>query len=251
MIDMHSHIIYGVDDGSKNKEMTLEMLKLSIGCGVKKIVATPHYMKGRFNVEYCEIKDKINELRQMVSEEKLDIEIYCGQEVYYRENILEYYEEGAIGTINDSRYMLIELPMREFDVNNVIDNLYELTLKGIVPIIAHPERYIPFIKKPSLINDFIKEGYLFQLNAGSIVGDFGKEVKKLALNYLGNGVYYICGSDAHSDGRRNTHISKECLEILSNYKGEFIKNGQLILDDKEVKRKINLIKERKKLFGIF
>ena len=155
MIDMHSHIIYGVDDGSKNKEMTLEMLKLSIECGVKKIVATPHYMKGRFNVEYGEIKDKINELRQMVSEEKLDIEIYCGQEVYYRENILEYYEEGAIGTINDSRYMLIELPMREFDVNNVIDNLYELTLKGIVPIIAHPERYIPFIKKPSLINDFI------------------------------------------------------------------------------------------------
>lgn len=251
MVDMHSHIIYGIDDGSKSKEMTLEMLKLSIECGVKKIVATPHYMKGRFNVEYSEVKDKVNELRQMVSEEKLDIEIYCGQEVYYRENILEYYEEGAIGTINDSRYMLIELPMMEFDVNSVIDNLYELTLKGIIPIIAHPERYIPFIKNPSLINDFIKEGYLFQLNTGSIVGDFGKEVKKLALNYLGNGVYYICGSDAHSDGRRNTHISKECLEILSNYKDEFIKNGQLILDDKEVKRKINLIKERKKLFGIF
>ena len=251
MIDMHSHIIYGVDDGSKNKEMTLEMLKLSIGCGVKKIVATPHYMKGRFNVEYSEIKDKVNELRQIIKNEALDIEIYCGQEVYYRENILEYYEEGAIGTINDSRYMLIELPMREFDVNNVIDNLYELTLKGVVPIIAHPERYIPFIKKPSLINDFIKEGYLFQLNAGSIVGDFGKEVKKLALNYLCNGVYYICGSDAHSDGRRNTHMSEDCLEILSNYKDEFIKNGQLILEDKEVKRKINLIKERKKLFGIF
>ena len=251
MVDMHSHIIYGIDDGSKSKEMTLEMLKLSIECGVKKIVATPHYMKGRFNVEYSEVKDKVNELRQMVSEEKLDIEIYYGQEVYYRENILEYYEEGAIGTINDSRYMLIELPMMEFDVNSVIDNLYELTLKGIIPIIAHPERYIPFIKKPSLINDFIKEGYLFQLNAGSIVGDFGKEVKKLALNYLGNGVYYICGSDAHSDGKRNTHISEDCLEILSNYKDEFIKNGQLILEDKEVKRKINLIKERKKLFGIF
>ena len=251
MIDMHSHIIYGVDDGSKNKEMTLEMLKLSIGCGVKKIVATHQYMKGRLVVEYGEIKDKVNELRQIIKNEALDIEIYCGQEVYYRENILEYYEEGAIGTINDSRYMLIELPMREFDVNNVIDNLYELTLKGIVPIIAHPERYMPFIKKPSLINDFIKEGYLFQLNTGSIVGDFGKEVKKLALNYLGNGVYYICGSDAHSDGRRNTHMSEDCLEILSNYKGEFIKNGQLILEDKEVKRKINLIKERKKLFGIF
>ena len=72
MVDMHSHIIYGIDDGSKSKEMTLEMLKLSIECGVKKIVATPHYMKGRFNVEYSEVKDKVNELRQMVSEEKLD-----------------------------------------------------------------------------------------------------------------------------------------------------------------------------------
>ena len=251
MIDMHSHIIYGVDDGSKNKEMTLEMLKLSIGCGVKKIVATPHYMKGRFVVEYGEIKDKVNELRQIIKNEALDIEIYCGQEVYYRENILEYYEEGAIGTINDSRYMLIELPMREFDVNNVIDNLYELTLKGIVPIIAHPERYIPFIKKPSLINDFIKEGYLFQLNAGSLTGDFGKDVKKLALYYLDNNMYYAVGSDAHSNVNRNTDISEAISGVLRDYKCEFGKNGQLVLEDKEIIRKLALIKERKKLFGIF
>lgn len=251
MIDMHSHIIYGVDDGSKSEEMTLEMLKLSVKCGVKKIVATPHYMKGRFAVEYGEIKDKVSELRQLVKNEGLEIEIYCGQEVYYKENILEYYEEGAIGTINDSKYMLIELPMREFEVNSVIDNLYELTLKGIVPIIAHPERYLPFIKKPSLINDFIKEGYLFQLNAGSVTGDFGKEVKKLALNYLESGLYTVVGSDAHSDGRRNTDISAAFTEALTNHKSEFIENGQLILEDKEIKRKINLIKERKKLFGIF
>ena len=251
MIDMHSHIIYGVDDGSKNKEMTLEMLKLSIGCGVKKIVATPHYMKGRFVVEYGEIKDKVNELRQIIKNEALDIEIYCGQEVYYRENILEYYEEGAIGTINDSRYMLIELPMREFDVNNVIDNLYELTLKGIVPIIAHPERYIPFIKKPSLINDFIKEGYLFQLNAGSLTGDFGKDIKKLALYYLDNNMYYVVGSDAHSNVNRNTDISEALSGVLRDYKCEFGKNGQLVLEDKEIVRKSVFIKERKKLFGIF
>ena len=251
MVDMHSHIIYGIDDGSKSKEMTLEMLKLSIECGVKKIVATPHYMKGRFNVEYSEVKDKVNELRQMVSEEKLDIEIYCGQEVYYRENILEYYEEGVIGTINDSRYMLIELPMMEFDVNSVIDNLYELTLKGIIPIIAHPERYIPFIKNPSLINDFIKEGYLFQLNTGSVIGDFGKDVKRLALNYLENNVYSVVGSDAHSNRNRNTDISEAISGVLRDYKCEFGKNGQLVLEDKEIVRKSAFIKERKKLFGIF
>ena len=147
--------------------------------------------------------------------------------------------------------MLIELPMREFDVNNVIDNLYELTLKGIIPIIAHPERYIPFIKNPSLINDFIKEGYLFQLNTGSVIGDFGKDVKRLALNYLENNVYSVVGSDAHSNVNRNTDISEAISGVLRDYKCEFGKNGRLVLEDKEIIRKLALIKERKKLFGIF
>ena len=147
--------------------------------------------------------------------------------------------------------MLIELPMMEFDVNSVIDNLYELTLKGIVPIIAHPERYIPFIKNPILINDFIKEGYLFQLNTGSVIGDFGKDVKRLALNYLENNVYSVVGSDAHSNVNRNTDISEAISGVLRDYKYEFGKNGQLVLEDKEIIRKSALIKERKKLFGIF
>ena len=88
-----------------------------------------------------------------------------------------------IGTINNTRYMLIEFPMLEFNIEEAINTLYELQIRGIVPIIAHPERYKPFIKKPSMINSLIKEGMLFQLNAGSITGSFGKEVKKTA-NYI-------------------------------------------------------------------
>ena len=251
MIDIHSHIIYGVDDGARTKEMTLEMLKLSEESGVKKIVATPHYMKGRFQIEYNEIKEIVNEIRQMAKEENLNIEIYYGQEVYYTENIFKYYMEGEIGTINNSRYMLIELPMREFDVNKVIDGLYELTLRGIKPIVAHPERYIPFIKDPSLINAFIKEGYLFQLNADSVIGEFGKSVKKLALLYLENGVYDVIGSDAHSIKNRNTDMRKPIEEVLYKYRNDFYKNGQNILENEIVEKEEKLIKARRKFFDIF
>ena len=251
MIDMHSHIIYGVDDGAKTEEMTINMLKMSMASGVKKIVATPHYMKGRFNVPYDQIKDKVKELNKLASKNGIDVEIYAAQEVYYTERILEYYKNGEIGTINNGKYMLIELPMIEFDLREITDNLYELTMLGVKPIIAHPERYIPFIKKPSLINELIEEGYLFQLNLGSLMGDFGKEVKNLAKQYLENGVYSVIGSDGHSDKNRTTDLTEGLKYISENHKENFEKDGESILKDKDVKFNGFKIKEKRKFLGIF
>ena len=250
MIDMHSHIIYGVDDGAKTEEMTINMLKMSMASGVKKIVATPHYMKGRFNVPYDQIKDKVKELNKLASSKGIDIDIYAAQEVYYSNKIQEYYENGEIGTINNGRYMLIELPMTEFDPREVTDDLHELTLLGVKPIIAHPERYIPFIKKPSLINELIKEGYLFQLNSGSLLGDFGKEVKKLAKQYLENGVYSVVGSDGHRDNIRTTNLSEFLKNISEKDKENFYKNGEKIINNDEVRFSGSMVKEKKN-FGIF
>ena len=100
--------------------MSLKMLTLSKESGVDKIVATPHFMKGRFNCEYKEVVKNIEELQNLAEENGIDIKIYCGQEVYYSENLLEYYNEGVIGTINNSKYMLIELPMVDFNLEKVI-----------------------------------------------------------------------------------------------------------------------------------
>ena len=247
MIDFHSHILPGIDDGSRNLEQSIYMVNEAKNVGFTKIISTSHYMENYYECNEQERKRLLKEVQDSVD----GIELYLGNEIYITNNMIDLLKNGQASSINNTRYVLFEFPLINTKPMNDKEVIYRLIENGYIPIIAHPERYMPFIKKPSLINDFIKEGYLFQLNTGSIVGDFGKEVKKLALNYLGNGVYYICGSDAHSDGKRNTHISEDCLEILSNYKDEFIKNGQLILEDKEVKRKINLIKERKKLFGIF
>ena len=186
MIDIHSHIINNVDDGAKNLDMALNMLRKSEEIGIKGIVATPHYLRGIYNFEYSEIEECAEQLRIEAKKNNINIEIYTGQEVYYTEKIVEYFTDGIIGTINKSRYMLIEFPMRDFDIDAILNDIYELQIRGIVPIIAHPERYKVFLKKPSLINNFIEEGFLFQVNAGSLTGYFGKDVKKTATKYLEN-----------------------------------------------------------------
>lgn len=207
-------------------------------------------MRGRFEVEYKDVIKRAEELKKIVKENNIHINIYVGQEVYYSKNLLEYYNDKIIGTINNTKYMLIELPMLEFDIDEVINTIYELQIRGIVPIIAHPERYKPFIKKPSMINSLIKEGMLFQMNTGSIVGDFGKDVKKTAAKYLEHNVYSFIGSDAHRDRGRDTDMS-EALNILESYERKvFINNGKAMLQNEDVEFKGTAVKE-KKFLGIF
>ena len=226
MIDIHSHIINEIDDGSKSIEMTITMLKKAEISGTKSIVATPHFMRGRFDVEYSEVLKRVEELKK------------------------EYFNDKCIGTINGSRYMLIELPMLEFNLDEVIDTIYELQIRKIVPIIAHPERYKQFIKKPSMINALIKEGMLFQLNAGSIAGNFGKDVKKTAQRFLEHNVYSFIGSDAHRDRGRDTDMSEALKLLEKSQKRAFISNASAMLDDEEVAFNGTAVKE-KKFLGLF
>lgn len=256
MIDLHSHIIWNVDDGSKSEEMTVQMLKTAEESGTSKIVATPHFFSGYFTVSREEIKEKVEKVKALAKENNINIEIYQGQEVYYSERILEQYEEGLIGTINDSRYMLIELPMREFSITEILDNLYELQLKGIIPVIAHPERYHKFIKEPKLINKFIEEGFLFQLNAGSIAGDFGKDVKNATKLFIEHRVYNFIGSDAHRDEKRTTYMKQgvdQVIDIDKEYLLKITSSSEKLLVNEGISflgRKIE--REKKKgLFGIF
>ncbi|WP_097033170.1 tyrosine-protein phosphatase [Clostridium tertium] len=254
MVDLHSHLIWGIDDGSKSRDMTLNMLRQAVEGGTSKLVLTPHYMPGYFEVPLEEVKKKAEDLRNLVRKENLNIDIYQGQEVYYTNNILENYIKKYIGTINNSRYMLIEFNMRDFSIKEVIENIYELQIKGIVPVIAHSERYQKFIKNPSLINEFIKEGFLFQLNIGSITGDFGKDVKKTAEIYLKNKIYSFIGSDAHRDTKRNPDMTNG-LEIMKNFDENYfdylIDSGENLLDNNQIQFIGSAIKEKKGLFGIF
>lgn len=253
MIDIHSHIIPCIDDGSKDIDMTLEMLTIASKSGTKKIIATPHYFKGYWTPQYKEVLVEVEKLNELVKKNSIDIEIYPAQEVYFHDNMVEEFVQGNIGTINNSKYMLIEFPMDSFD-KNIFDVLYELQIRGIIPIIAHPERYKPFINNPTEINKFIEEGYLFQLNGSSITGLFGKDVKKTAETFLTNGIYSFIGSDAHTTGKRNTYLN-DALDSINSLKpgvvDEFYDNGKKLLNNENIEFQGKKIEKKKGFFSFF
>ena len=253
MIDIHSHIIPGIDDGSKNMEMTLEMLKNAEREGTKEIVATPHYLLEYGESKIEEVKVLVKELNSIITKEGINIKVYSGQEVYFTENILKDYLDGNIGTLNDSRYMLIEFNMNRFE-ENIFDIIYELQVRGITPIIAHPERYRSIIKNPVEINRFIDEGYLFQLDSGSLTGVFGKEVKKTAEVLLANGIYNFIGSDAHNIKNRNTGIS-EAIGLANDKKNGiekvFEESSRKMLNNEKVDFLGQRIKVKKSILSFF
>jgi len=255
MIDIHSHIIPGIDDGSRNMEMTLEMLRNAEKDGTKEIIATPHYLLESGEATINEIKVLVEKINSIVNKEGIKIKIYSGQEVYFTENIIENYTQGNIGTLNNSRYMLIEFPIQKLD-KNIFDVLYELQIRDIVLIIAHPERYKPFIEKPSLINDFIDEGYLFQMNSGSLEGKFGEKSKKIANLFLANNIYNFAGSDAHNIKDRNTGLKKAMNLLKENSRNNeeinhciFEDSSKKLLKNESIKFYGKKIETKKSIFS--
>ena len=252
MIDMHSHIIPGIDDGSKSIEQSLEMIRNAYNDGTEKIIATPHYCLGYAETQFNDVRKHFENLKKEVRNEEIDIEIYLGQEVYFSENIVNDYKQGVIGTINNSRYMLFETPMNNID-ENTLDTIYELQILGIVPILAHPERYKEFIDDPKAINKFVKEGILLQMNAGSITGLFGKSVKKTAEILLANDLYNFIGSDAHNTKNRTTGLTNAlnlANKINKNSSILFEESSLNVLNNEEVKFVGQAIKQKKNIFSL-
>ena len=253
MIDIHSHILPGIDDGSKDIKMTLEMLKMARVNGTKSIFLTPHYCLEFAETPYVEVKDLVYKVGRLAEAEGIDIEIYPGQEIYFFDGMVDRYKEGIIGTLNNSRYMLIELSMKNYD-KGFFDGIYELQVQGIVPVLAHPERYSYIINDPSFVNRFTDENILFQLNAGSILGKYGKNVKKTAEILMKNNIYSFIGSDAHNVSSR-TVIKSDDIDLIRAFDkkqmNQFISNGQKLIKDEHIEFLGNKIKSKKNIYSFF
>lgn len=253
MIDMHCHILPGIDDGAEKLETSIEMLKTAERDGIKTIIATPHYCRGRFENNLEDIKNEVKNLNNITEENKIDIEVLAGQEIFLDSYSTKLFKSGIIGTLNESRYMLVELPFDHLP-ENAMDIIYELRLLGVIPVLAHPERYQFIINTPSLINDFIEEGCFFQITSHSITGLYGKEVKRTAELMIKHNICDFIASDAHSNIKRTPEIKKsfdiikgintELVNKLSNYASQVLKNEVII-------RNTEKIKGKKSIFEIF
>lgn len=207
MIDVHSHLVFDVDDGSKSIEDTIVMLQEAENAGFTDVILTPHYMEEFYEVPCDEIKNRINTIEDRAY--RVSLNIYQGNEIYISNNIIDLINSKKAMGLNNSRYVLFELPMNERPIN-LEQVVYELLQEGKIPVIAHPERYAYVQEDPNVLLDFIEQGVLFQANYGSIIGMYGKEIKNTVKKLLKHDMIHFLGSDNH---RSNT-VYKEMPKIM-------------------------------------
>lgn len=181
VFDIHCHILPDVDDGSGNLNDSIEMAQIAVGSGVSGIVATPHCnIPGVFDNYWNKSFDnEIERLNKALSDKKVSLEIYAGQEVFLSNDFESHLKKGDFITLNRSKYMLAELDFK-IDLKSATEKLQKLISYGYVPIVAHPERYGFVIENPSVITKLRSAGCLVQINSGSLTGDFGRRIQKTA-----------------------------------------------------------------------
>lgn len=238
MIDIHSHILHNVDDGAKDFEEAIEMARIAESDGIRKMVATPHYIYGETVLVKKDYLEKIAVLNNELSKLDIDIEVLSGNEVYIDPQIYKLLNEDMYCSINNSKYLLIEFPM--YDIPRYAEDvIYNLKLEGITPIIAHPERYHKVIDDSSILEKYIELGAKCQTNSGSITGRFGKKVMETAYDLIENGYINVIASDAHSTNSRKPKMSSALQIIKSKYGDEiadklFNINPLSIINNEEV-----------------
>ena len=199
MVDLHSHIIPGIDDGSKSVEETFNMIEEAKEAGFTDIVLTSHFLTHYYEPTTGEIVLWKEKLQEIIEKKKIEINLHSGMEIYISNKIEELIKEKKILTLANSRYMLIELPLSS-TVNYFDFVLYFLQSISIQLILAHPERYKNVQENPELIQEYIDKGALIQCNYGSILGLYGGKAKKVIKYLLKNNQVHFLGSDCHKEG---------------------------------------------------
>lgn len=214
MIDFHTHILPNIDDGSRSIEETFNLIEEAKKAGFEKIVLTPHYIEDYYETDVAEREVWLDAITKNLSVKKFDGDLYLANEIYMTENIMKLLENAKASTINNTSYVLFELPLNAEPLN-LYDVIYEMQQNKIVPVLAHPERYTFMQKEPELIYDLVQKGVLMQSNYGSFIGQYGKKAQVIAKKMLENNLVHFLGSDVHREKTIYPHIPEILKEIES------------------------------------
>lgn len=238
LIDIHSHILPGVDDGSDSFEKSMRMLKCAADDGISEIILTPHNKPGHRHVHFSKMTFEVEKLQELMAKEGIEINLHLGSELYYRSGLLEEIENDRTATLAGSRYVLLEFnPLEEHD--HIRNGCYSLLMGGYYPILAHAERYQSVCSKKYGIDELIEMGCYIQVNAGSVMGKAGPKAKRIVRNMLKRRQIHFIATDAHDLKKRTPRLS-DCADLIRKKYGEeysdklFCENPLCVIWDKDI-----------------
>ncbi|WP_203649332.1 tyrosine-protein phosphatase [Secundilactobacillus yichangensis] len=257
MIDLHCHLLPGVDDGSANLDNSLKLATEAVNNGVEYALLTPHHMNGVYINHRVDVIRETAEFQKQLRAHSIHLTVFPGQEVRINGELLRALDQHDILFADEGdQYLMLEFPDDDVPAYTA-DMIYQLQQRGVIPVIVHPERNTKIMSHPDLIYDLLQKGCLSQITASSFVGTFGEKVEHFSQQLVKAGQCYIFASDAHNlPGRK--YEMKEAFDKLQVEFGrelveEFEDNAKAIINgDAVVPHEIRQVKVmRKKFWGLF
>lgn len=247
MVDIHSHILPGIDDGASNINETFAMIQEACDAGFTDIFSTSHYIENEYEFSKIEREHIINAIMKKVEEKGINIKIHVGAEAYISNNLPQLIKDKKVATLGNSRYVLFELPLnaKVMYTESIIDELIRMNL---IPVIAHPERYEMVKKEPNIVLEWIARGALMQCNYGGIIGIYGNEAQNTLVKLLKADAVHFLGTDCHRSNSIYTkmeEIEKSFIKEIGQDKFNIlsIENPKSVINNEKIQiQKPNMIK---------
>lgn len=256
MVDLHCHLLPGVDDGAKDMEVSLRLAKEATENGITHALLTPHHLNGHYVNHKQDVLERTKAFQEELTAHQIPLTVFPGQEVRINGQLMTALDNDDILFADESgKYMLLEFP--DDDVPHYTKQMvFELQQRGIVPIIVHPERNTKIMAEPDLLFELLEKGCLSQITASSYVGTFGKKVAKFSKDLIAGGQGYVFASDAHNLPGRKYEMREAFAKLKQEFGEQLVQEYQdnaraIINGDNVVQHQLQKIQQRKKLFGLF
>jgi len=208
VIDIHNHILPGLDDGASDWDASLEMARMAVEDGIEAVVCTPHWVSGVSEVGPNTILELVESFRERLTARGVDLAVHPGAELRVDAALPYRLADGQALTLNQSgSYALIELPM-EFIPRGMENLFYDMQVQGITPVLAHPERNSALRTTPQKLFDWVKTGIIVQITAASLLGRFGEGIRKFSVQLMERGVVHVIATDSHGPQVRTPVLSE-------------------------------------------
>ena len=256
MVDLHCHLLPGIDDGSKSMEISLRLAREATENGVTHALLTPHHMNGRYVNHKQDVIQRTKEFQKQINAHNIPLTVFPGQEVRINGQLLEALDKDDILFADMAgKYLMLEFP--DDDVPHYTNQMvFDLQQRGIIPVIVHPERNTKIMAEPDLIYQLLEKGCLSQITASSYVGTFGKKVENFSRQLIEAEQGYVFASDAHDlPGRKyemRQAFEKLQHEFGSNIVKQYQQNARSIINGANISlNNLRTIRKKRKHFWLF